>query len=80
MTSVVVGHEVLIAAFRYVLGRQTYMVGVVARELVRHWESIPRHLQEQVVREIEAAIHNGAAGDERIDLPEWRRVLHAHRV
>lgn len=61
------------AAFRYCLGRRTYMVGVCADFLVRNAANFPPLDRQQYIYEIEQAIENEQAGM-RCDIDAWRRA------
>lgn len=76
-----------VAAFRYCLGRMTYITGDCADWLVENWDDIPSHAQTQIVRELEAAFANDdrarASSDSSraiyplgwdCDRAEWERV------
>ena len=65
---------VLIAAFRYALGRMTYMPSVVAGVLAQCWADLTEHDQRLIKREIAEAIERGHAGM-ACDVATWRRVL-----
>ena len=65
---------ILIAAFRYALGRMSYMPSVVAGVLTQCWSSLTGHDQRLIKREIADAIERGHAGMS-CDVATWRRVL-----
>ena len=65
---------ILIAAFRYALGRCSYMPSVVAGVITQCWPSLTEHYQRLIAREIAAAIERGRAGMS-CDVATWRRVL-----
>lgn len=65
----------LFCAFRYALGRQTYVVGSIARIIVDNWDIIPASRREMYKREIREAVEMGFAGSPVIDVPEWKRIL-----
>jgi hypothetical protein len=66
---------VLFCAFRYALGRQTYVVGSVARVIRSNWEWMPKSRREFYKKEIREAIEHNDAGNVIIDVPEWRKIL-----
>ena len=66
--------HLLLSAFRYALGRQTYITGQTADWLAKYWRVMPQQWREQIHRDIEAAIERGEAGMS-CDVKEWRRVL-----
>ena len=65
---------ILIAAFRYALGRMSYMPSVVAGVITQCWSSLTEHDQRLIAREITDAIERGHAGMD-CDVATWRRVL-----
>ena len=65
---------ILIAAFRYALGRCSYMPSVVAEALAQCWPDLTEHDQRLIKREIAEAIERGHAGMD-CDVATWRRVL-----
>ncbi|MFA7031919.1 MAG: hypothetical protein WC153_06695 [Candidatus Methanomethylophilaceae archaeon] len=65
---------VLISAFRYALGRCSYMPSVVAGVLAQCWDDLTEHDQRMIKREIAEAIEQGHAGMD-CDVATWRRVL-----
>ena len=67
--------ELAFFAFRYALGRQTYVVSSMADHLIEYWTTFHVNHQRMIHKEILDAILNGRAGDENIDVPEWKRVL-----
>jgi len=60
------------AAFRYCLGRQTYMVGACLDWLNRTWTQFDRNTKRTIVRDIVAALMRGEAGHPTIDAPHWK--------
>jgi len=62
-----------VMAFRYALGRQTYVVSEMVRELISHWGEILEY-QCLILRDIKEAISSGRAGSE-YDVHQWERVL-----
>ena len=65
---------ILIAAFRYALGRCSYMPSVVAGAITQCWPSLTEHDQRLIRREIAEAIERGHAGMS-CDVATWRRIL-----
>ena len=66
---------VIIAAFRYSLGRRTYAVRIMTEFLKKNWANIPKTDRDLIQREIDEAIEKGCAGSPLIDVPEWEGVL-----
>ena len=65
---------ILIAAFRYALGRCSYMPSVVAGVITQCWADLTEHDQRLITREITEAIERKHAGMD-CDVATWRRVL-----
>lgn len=65
----------LFCAFRYALGRQTYVVGAICDILKANWGHMPQSRRDMFKKEIEEAIEKGWAGSELIDVPEWKSIL-----
>lgn len=76
-----------IAAFRYCLGRRTYIVSDCAEWLVRHWQALPDNVRAVIQRDLETAFRDDdearadAARDDSwrtlghdCDRAEWERV------
>jgi len=61
---------ILISAFRYALGRRTYMPVVVADFIVKHLPETPTKLSTIIIREIDDAVDGGDAGD-GCDVDTW---------
>lgn len=66
----------LFCAFRYALGRQTYVVGTIADIIKANWKHMPQSRRDMFRKEIEEAIEKGYAGSVNIDVPEWLSILH----
>lgn len=75
---ILVDPGVLLSAFRYALGRATYIVGDTARELIAHRDALPQHWRDQIVRDIDLAIGGDRAGMD-CDARQWARVADAMR-
>ena len=65
---------ILIAAFRYALGRCSYMPSVVAGVLAQCWADLTEHERRLIRREIAKAIKRGHAGMD-CDVATWGRIL-----
>jgi hypothetical protein len=73
-------HTILICAFRYALGRRTYVVGVIVEEIHRLWNSLSENDCELIVREIlEHKKKFGNLGHE-CDEKEWMSVVDRHKA
>jgi len=65
-------------AFRYALGRMTYVVGSVVTQLIKAYPIINIHDKLRIAKEIEEAIAEGHAGWD-CDVADWKRVMHLFR-
>ena len=65
---------VLIAAFRYALGRCSYMPSVVAGVLAQCWPDLTEHDRRLIRNEINEAIEWGHIGMQ-CDAATWGRIL-----
>jgi hypothetical protein len=66
--------HMLLGAFRYSLGRATYITSYTADWLIKYWAILPSQWQRQIQDDISNAIERDRAGMS-CDLAEWRRVL-----
>jgi len=74
----------VVAAFRYCLGRMTYISGVCADWIIAHWHNFPPNAQQLIHKELEEAFKRddeARAGDFPIkelgwdcDRKEWEKV------
>ena len=65
---------ILIAAFRYALGRMTYMPSVVAGAIESCWPELTEHDRRLFKNEINEAIEWGHVGMQ-CDAATWGRIL-----
>ena len=65
----------LFCAFRYALGRQTYVVSVITEIIKFNWDHMHPNRKELSKKEIREAVDKGRAGSELIDVPEWKSIL-----
>lgn len=66
--------EIIFCAFRYCLGRSTYVVGNMTLYLLEHWDRIDQGIQSAIIKEIVEAIQLRQAGAD-IDVTEWKDFL-----
>lgn len=66
--------DILICSFNYALGRPTYIVNIVAEEIVKNWDEIHHFNKWFIHKEINKAIENGKAGH-NCDIEEWKKIL-----
>ena len=65
---------VLLCAFRYALGRSTYIVIDIVCEIEDNWNNIPIHTKNLIQSEIKSAIDENRSGME-CDRMAWQRIL-----
>lgn len=75
-TDTLSGSFVLVAAFRYAIGRMTYAIDAVAIELIAAAPHLNPKDRELIAREIKQADLRGAMGMQ-CDRDTWMRVLSA---
>jgi hypothetical protein len=63
----------IICAFRYALGRKTYVVYEVANLVARYKQELSAFAKELIVREIDEALRLNHAGMD-CDIKEWKRL------
>jgi len=65
---------ILMCAFRYALGRRTYIVDIIANEVKNNWDELPEYMRTLVHKEINEAISGGYIGDD-CDRESWEAIL-----
>ena len=72
---------IILSAFRYALGRQTYIVRLTVDWLIYHWNGIPPRTRDLIERDLEEAfradkrgVHYSPLGGE-CDKEDWTRLL-----
>ena len=71
MDRIEVEPALVMCAFRYALGRRSYMVGLVADEVDRVKDKLSFHVKDRMIDEIMEAIDDEAAGDP-CDVQTWQ--------
>ena len=66
--------QVFTMAFRYALGRKTYVVFDMVRIITRNWSGFRDDEKEMFKKEIKAKIDSGGAGMQ-MDVEEWKKIL-----
>jgi hypothetical protein len=61
-----------IAAFRYCLGRQSYIVGACLDWLYETWDQFTENTRQVIVRDTIEALMDGLCGSPSIDRPGWK--------
>jgi hypothetical protein len=72
---VTVEEDILFCAFRYALGRMTYITAVVGDCIIENKANLSQKIKSLIVKEIANAIDENRAGMEGVDVPSWRRVM-----
>ena len=68
---------IIFSAFRYALGRRTYVVGVVVDYIIENWRKFSIHDQERFVKEIKEQEKEFDLGMD-MDKREWYRIVQLH--
>ena len=66
---------IIIASFRYALGRRSYAPSILVSFLKKNWSKINEIDRTLIKKEIRESIEKGQAGDPSIDVYEWETVL-----
>jgi hypothetical protein len=64
----------MFCAFRYALGRMTYVVGAICDIMRANWSEMSASRREMFKKEIREAIATGRAGMD-MDVKEWESLL-----
>ena len=64
--------EMLIYAFRYTLGRQSYAPHTMMEIILANKDNLSEHDTKLIIREIDEAIADDMAGDPKIDARRWK--------
>lgn len=64
----------VLAAFRYCLGRRTYIVGSCVDWLTQWWDEIDEHTKKMILEETQECLDREWAGD-ACDIEEWEKLL-----
>lgn len=67
--------DLTLCAFRYSLGRRSYIVSEMVDHLLENWDKINNHYQKLIIQETEWAIDKGCAGDD-MDVNTWKKLLY----
>ncbi len=66
--------EILFYAFRYALGRKTYVVSDVINCLEQNWSKLDYQQKAEIQGEIQTAIDEQNAGMD-MDIKQWQKIL-----
>jgi len=66
--------QIVFCAFRYALGRKTYIVSTVVNYLIQNWKWMTPKFQGLIHKEINKAVEEKWIGME-MDKTQWLRVL-----
>lgn len=69
-----VNEDILFCAFRYALGRKTYIVKEVVDSIINNWDKLDKGLKKIFTVEIRQAIKKEQAGM-YIDVLQWKRII-----
>lgn len=72
--NITVDENVLFCAFRYALGRRSYVVDEIAYEIEQHAHELTPKVADLICKEINEAIARNQAGMD-MDIKRWRRVV-----
>lgn len=75
MKNISIPEDVLFMAFRYALGRRTYVVNYIVEVLTDNWHDISDRIKAKVKEEITEAIEQSLGGDD-MDVREWNKILY----
>ena len=64
--------EMLIYAFRYALGRQSYAPHTMMDIILKNKNILSEQDIELIIREIDEAVEDNMAGDPKIDAKRWQ--------
>lgn len=70
----IIDNLMTVAAFRYCLGRASYIVSHCVDYLSKHWEQIPVSDKKLIHKEIQGAFDSESYGME-MDKEQWQKVL-----
>lgn len=76
-TECVVTCNSLLSAFRYALGRKTYIVSIVVEDILRNWNNLNDNTRELITDEIREARLENRLGM-RMDAEQWEKILRKH--
>jgi len=65
---------ILLCAFRYALGRKTYIASELVEFLIEDWDIFEGWTHKQIQDDISHAIEYAIAGDS-CDVFEWKKIL-----
>ena len=68
-------HFIVIAAFRYCLGRRSYAPSIMVSFLQKNWSKLSESDKHLIQKETKEAIDGGYAGSEYCDVPDWQKVM-----
>lgn len=66
--------DILFYAFRYALGRKTYVVDKVVDSIILNWDKLELSTKRVMNNEITQAIMDKAAGH-KMDVDKWKEIL-----
>lgn len=66
--------EILHCAFRYALGRATYVTGFMADSIIYAWPNLSQRMRNMILKEIVDAFGREEYGMQ-MDKEQWQRVI-----
>lgn len=70
-----VSESTLISAFRYSLGRHTYIVSDMVADIIRNWENISKKTKDLFIREILEYRQHWKSIEHDCDDKEWQKII-----
>lgn len=67
-------NTIIFCAFRYSLGRMTYISSTMTELILKYWDNINRRTRYMMIEEIKEAIDKDRAGM-MCDVDQWKRIL-----
>lgn len=69
---------ILSCAFRYALGRRTYVVSTIVNKILDSWDDIPQHSRDRFCKEIKEHEEMWDLGD-NCDKAEWYKIIQKNK-
>jgi nitrogen regulatory protein PII-like uncharacterized protein len=70
-----VDEDILGCAVRYALPRATYIVSVVAEEVIKNIDNLSNKCKSVIIRDIQEAFNEGRISNYTCDINAWNEVL-----
>jgi hypothetical protein len=79
MTKVDFDETIYFCAFRYALGRRSYITKSITDKLIENWHLFTETTQKTIINSISHAIEHDEAGD-HVDVQHWLMVIYNNQV